>query len=121
MGRLFGPFFVFAGLMHFIKPRQYERIVPPYLTRPREIVMASGVAEIAGGLATMHPATRRAGSAWSIATLVAVFPANLHMAMDPERFEKGVPGGRTTLYARLPVQLLFIAWAYAAGGWGSER
>jgi len=107
MGRLFGPFFVFAGIMHFVKTRWYERIMP-YI---------SGVAEIAGGLLTMHPATRKAGSAWSIATLLAVFPANLHMALEPEKYEKGVPGGRNALYARLPVQLLFIAWAYAAGDW----
>src|SRR5688572_10582682 len=116
MARLFGPFFVFAGLMHFIKPRIYERIVPPYVPRPREVVYASGIAEIAGGLAIMHPATRRAGSAWSIATLVAVFPANLHMALNAERYEKAVPGGEAALWARLPVQALFIAWAYAAGG-----
>jgi uncharacterized membrane protein len=95
MARSFGPFFVFAGLMHFLKTRWYERIMPPYLPRQRDLVYASGVAEIAGGLATMHPATRRMGSAWSIATLLAVFPANLHMALEPERFEKGVPGGRT--------------------------
>ncbi|MGH2984193.1 MAG: DoxX family protein [Solirubrobacterales bacterium] len=120
MGRLFGPFFVFAGIMHFLKTRAYERIVPPYLSRPREIVYVSGVAEIAGGLATMHPRTRRAGSAWSIATLLAVFPANVHMAIEAERFEKGVPGGRNALYARLPVQLLFIAWAYAAGNWNEN-
>ena len=119
MGRLFGPFFVFAGLMHFIKTRWYERIMPPYIPHEhhRNLVYVSGVAEIAGGLATMHPATRRAGSAWSILTLLAVFPANLHMAIQAERFEKGVPGGRPALYARLPVQLLFIAWAYAAGDW----
>jgi len=115
--RLFGPFFVFTGLMHFVKPRMYERIVPPYVPRPREVVYASGIAEIAGGLATLHPATRRAGSAWSIATLIAVFPANLHMALEAERFEKGVPGGEAALWARLPVQALLIAWAYAAGDW----
>jgi uncharacterized membrane protein len=117
MRRLFGPFFVFAGIMHFVKTRAYQRIVPPYLPRPREIVYVSGVAEIAGGLATMHPATRRAGSLWSIATLLAVFPANVHMAIEAERFEKAVPGGRKALYARLPVQLLFIAWAWSAGEW----
>jgi uncharacterized membrane protein len=44
---------------------------------------------------------------------VAVFPANLHMALNPDRYK--VPGGRVSLYARLPVQLLFIAWARAAG------
>jgi uncharacterized membrane protein len=114
MRRLFGPFFVLAGLMHFVKPRWYERIMPPYVPAQRELVYASGIAEIAGGLATMHPATRRTGSLWSIATLLAVFPANLHMALNPEHFEEGIPGGRRALYARLPVQALFIAWAWAA-------
>jgi len=120
MRRLFGPFFVFAGVMHFVATRAYERIVPPYLPRHREIVYASGIAEIAGGLATMHPATRRAGSAWSIATLIAVFPANVHMALNAERYEKDVPGGGAALWARLPVQALFIAWAYAAGDWDRD-
>lgn len=117
MKRLFGPFFVLAGIMHFVATRSYERIMPPYLPRHRELVYASGVAEIAGGLATMNPATRKAGSAWSIATLIAVFPANLHMAIEAEKFEKTIPGGRTALYVRLPIQLLIIAWAYAAGDW----
>lgn len=121
MGKLFGPFFVLAGIMHFVKPRAYERIVPPYLPRHRELVYASGVAEITGGLATMHPATRRLGSAWSIATLLAVFPANLHMAVNAERYAKAVPGGEPALWARLPVQALFIAWAYAAGEWEQSR
>jgi uncharacterized membrane protein len=111
--RLFGPFFVFAGIMHFVIPRTYEAIVPDWLPARRALVQASGVAEIAGGLAVLHPRTRRAGSVFSIATLLAVFPANLHMALHPERYP--VPGGRRSLYARLPVQLLFIAWARAAG------
>jgi uncharacterized membrane protein len=112
LARLFGPFFVFAGIMHFVIPRQYQAIVPDYLPAHRELVVASGVAEIAGGLGVMHPRTRRVASWWSVATLIAVFPANLHMALHPDRYK--VPGGRTALYARLPVQLLFIAWALAA-------
>jgi len=64
MRRLFGPFFVVAGLMHFLRTRWYERITPPYLPRHRELVYASGVAEIAGGLATMFPPTRRAAGDW---------------------------------------------------------
>ena len=121
MGRLFGPFFVFAGIMHFVKTRAYERIMPPFVPRHRELVCASGAAEIAGGLATMHPQTRKAGSLFCITTLIAIFPANVHMAIEAERFEKAVPGGRTALYARLPVQLLFIAWAWSAGGWDESR
>lgn len=119
--RLFGLFFVFAGVMHFVRPRWYERIMPPWVPAHREMVAASGIAEIAGGLATLHPATRRAGSAWSIATLLAIFPANVHMALEAERFKDHVPGGEAALWARLPVQALFIAWAYAAGEWDAER
>jgi uncharacterized membrane protein len=114
MRRAFGPFFVFAGAMHFIRTRWYESIVPPYLPAHRELVYVSGAAEIAGGLGAMHPRTRRAASLWSIATLIAVFPANVHMALNPERYERSTPGGRTALWARLPVQALFIAWAWAA-------
>lgn len=114
MRRWFGPFFVFAGVMHFAIPRVYAAIVPDWLPGSRRaIVYASGLAEIVGGLAVRHPRTRRLGSAWSIATLLAVFPANVHMALHPERFR--VPGGRTALYLRLPLQALAIAWARAAG------
>jgi uncharacterized membrane protein len=100
--------------MHFVKPDWYEAIVPPYLPASRPIVYASGVAEIAGGLGVMHARTRPAAALWSIATLIAVFPANVHMAIHPEAFEKRVPGGRRGLWARLPVQGLFVAWAWAA-------
>ena len=110
---LAGPVFVVAGLLHFLRPGMYEAIMPPYLPAHRELVYASGVAEIVGGGALLHPRTRRFGM-WSlIATLVAVFPANLHMALNPEDY-RGVPGGKAALYARLPVQLLFIAWVRAA-------
>ena len=112
LAKLFGPFFVFAGVMHFVIPRQYEAIVPDYLPAHKELVQASGVAEIAGGLGVMHPRTRRLASWWSIATLIAVFPANLHMALHPDKYKQLPP---TALYLRLPVQLLFIAWARAAG------
>lgn len=112
LARLFGPFFVFAGIMHFVIPRQYEAIVPDYLPAHRELVVASGVAEIAGGLGVMHPRTRRLAGWWSVATLIAVFPANLHMALHPDRYK--VPGGRIALYLRLPVQLFFIRWVLAA-------
>jgi uncharacterized membrane protein len=112
--RLFGPFFVLAGVMHFVKTEWYEAIVPRSLPSPRGLVYASGVAEIAGGLGVMHTRTRMAAALWSIATLVAVFPANVNMAVNADRFERGVPGGRVALWARLPVQAVFVAWAWAA-------
>jgi uncharacterized membrane protein len=111
--RLFGPVFIFAGIMHFVIPRAYESIVPDYLPAHRALVYASGVAEVAGGAGVLHPRTRRIGSWWSIATLAAVFPANIHMALHPERY-RGIPGGRPALIARLPLQAAFIAWARAA-------
>jgi uncharacterized membrane protein len=114
MPRLFGPFFVFAGIMHFVVPRTYEAIMPRGLPAARALVYASGAAEIAGGAGVMHPRTRRAASWWSAATLLAVFPANVNMALNADRFKK-VPGGPVALWLRLPVQLLLIRWALAAG------
>ncbi len=114
MRRLFGPVFIFAGLMHFVIPRAYESIVPDYLPAHRALVYASGVAEIAGGVGALAPRTRRMASWWSILTLIAVFPANIHMALHHDRYPT-VRGGRAALIARLPLQALFIAWARAAG------
>jgi uncharacterized membrane protein len=112
--RLFGPTFIFAGIMHLVIPRAYESIVPDYLPARRALVYASGVAEIAGGAGVLHPRTRRLASWWSIGTLIAVFPANVHMALHPDRYRM-IPGGRPSLIARLPLQALVIAWAWAAG------
>ena len=114
MKRAFGPMFVFAGVMHFVIPDTYEAIIPDYLPAHRALVYASGVAEIAGGVGAMIPKTRRRARQLNIATLIAVFPANLHMALHPERY-KQVPGGKPALYGRLPIQALFLAWANAAG------
>ena len=114
MRRLFGPVFILAGILHFLRPRVYESIVPDYLPARRALVYASGVAEIAGGAGVLHSRTRRLGSWWSIATLIAVFPANVHMALHPDRYPT-IPGGRAALIVRLPLQALLIAWARAAG------
>jgi uncharacterized membrane protein len=111
--RTFGPFFVLAGVLHFVIPRTYEAIVPDGLPAKRALVYASGLAEIAGGAGVLHPRTRRLASLWSAATLIAVFPANVGMALQPERYP--VPGGRVALWLRLPLQALLVAWAIAAG------
>jgi uncharacterized membrane protein len=110
---LAGPFFVLAGAMHFVVPRTYARIVPPYLPRHREIVYVSGVAETIGGLGLIPRATRRVAGWWLIATLIAIFPANVHMARNPEKFPE-IPGGAASLWARLPFQAVFIAWVRSA-------
>jgi uncharacterized membrane protein len=106
---LCGPVFVFAGLNHFANPKPYEYIMPKYLPAHRELVYASGVAEAAGGLGLMIPSTRKNASYFLIATLIAIFPANLDMALHPEKFPK-MPGGKRALMARLPLQAGFIGW-----------
>jgi uncharacterized membrane protein len=103
-------FWIFAGIMHFVIPRQYEAIVPRSLSdRKSAIVVASGLAEIAGGLAIIPEATRRPARWWLIATLIAVYPANIEMALHPERFPKIPPAA---LWARLPLQGIFglLTW-----------
>lgn len=110
--RLLGLFFIQAGVNHFVMPRPYRQIVPPWTSRwagPDTIVAVSGVAEAVGGLGVLVPSTRRASGLWLIALLVAVFPANLHMALNPEEFRR-IP--RWALYARLPLQPLAMWWAW---------
>jgi uncharacterized membrane protein len=109
-------FFAFAGTMHFVTPRSYEAMMPPSLPRHREAVAVSGIAEIAGGLAVARPSTRRFARWWLLALLVAVFPANVHMAAYPERVRgldlNRVP--RWALWARLPLQPLAMLWVWRA-------
>jgi uncharacterized membrane protein len=98
-------FWIVAGVMHFVIPRQYESIVPPRIARwKRELVVASGVAEIAGGVAVLPERTRRGARWWLLATLAAVYPANIHMAVNSKDFPN-IPFA--ALCARLPLQFLF--------------
>ena len=113
--KLAGPFFIGAGALHFLKPEPYRAIMPPYVLAPEAMVAAAGVAEIAGGAGLLVPATRRWAGWWLAATLVAIFPANVHMAQHPERYAEHVPGGRISLYVRLPLQAVLVAWVLAAG------
>lgn len=113
---LMGPLYVLAGVMHFVSPEAFERIVPPSLPRPRALVYLSGVAEIVLGVGVLCPRTRRR-SAWGlVALLVAVFPANVHMARE-EMVPGGVPDwarglAEVALWLRLPLQGLLVGWAW---------
>jgi uncharacterized membrane protein len=110
--RLLAAFFIASGVNHFVSPRFYRAIVPPRLQHEaKRVVDVSGVAEIAGGLGVLLPATRRPAGVCLIALLAAVFPANLYMARTPERFRR-IP--RWALYARLPLQPLMMWWAWRA-------
>jgi uncharacterized membrane protein len=110
--------FLRAGMLHFVKPGAYEPTVPDALPGHREIVYASGVAELAGGLAMLHERSARWAGWWLIALLVAVFPANVNMAVHAERF-KSVP--EALLWVRLPIQALLIAWVWWASAGQRQR
>lgn len=104
--------FVAAGANHFVRPHLYRQIVPPRLqSLAGEVVILSGVAEIAGGAGVLLPRTRRAAGVGLVALLACVFPANLYMAREPESFPR-IP--RWALYARLPLQPLMMLWALRA-------
>jgi uncharacterized membrane protein len=109
--RALAAFFIGAGVNHFVIPGIYKRIVPPGLGDPEMLVRVSGVAEVAGGVGVLLPQTRRLAGVGLVALLAAVFPANVHMARNPEKFEK-IPAW--ALYARLPLQPLMMWWAWRA-------
>jgi uncharacterized membrane protein len=115
--RALATFFTFAGIMHFTIPKQYEAIVPAYIPMsPRDAVRYSGMAEIAGGLMVIPPGSRDLARWWLTALLVAVFPANVHMAVNPEQID-GLDLDRIphwALWARLPLQPLMIWWVWRA-------
>lgn len=98
--------FAGAGLLHFIHPETFERIVPPVLPAPRRLVLLSGAAEVAGGLGLLLPATRRWACWGLLALLVAVFPANVYMVGLADTLH--IPAW--VLWARLPLQPLLM-WA----------
>ena len=102
--------FIAAGVMHFVKPEFYVAIMPPYLPWHLELVWISGFFEILGGVGVLFPQPIRRWAGWGlVALLVAVFPANLHVALN----DIGV-GGRAASplfnWLRLPFQIVFIAW-----------
>ncbi len=104
-------FFVAAGVNHFVDPDFYVAMMPPYLPAHLALVYLSGVFEILGGVLVLVPRVRAAAGWGLVALLLAIFPANIHMALSPELFpEMSV----VALYARLPFQALFLGWAYWA-------
>ena len=103
--------FIAAGANHFISPDFYRKIVPPAFPKPRLLVQISGVCEILGGAGLLVPKLRKLAGLGLIALLIAVFPANVFMALYPEKIpDMHFP--RWALWGRLPLQAVFIAWVW---------
>jgi uncharacterized membrane protein len=102
-----------VGILHFVQPKPFVRIVPKYLPAPLTLVYVSGFFEVLGGIGLLIPQTR-VWAAWGlIALYIAVFPANIYMLTDNVSLDPKKPLPRWLLWARLPFQLVFIAWAYS--------
>lgn len=106
--------FMLAGLDHFRHPNFYVSIIPPYLPFHYELSYVSGYFEIVGAIGLLFGQTRKVAGYGLLVLLIAIFPANIHMAIHPEYFPEYSP---ISLYLRLPLQLLFIFWVY----WASLR
>lgn len=105
---LMGTVYILAGINHFWHEPFYTKMIYDFLPCPIQLVYVSGIAEILCGIGLLIPATRSVAAWGTIALLIAVFPANIYMAMHPEQW--GVSS--TGLYVRLPIQLILIWWAY---------
>jgi uncharacterized membrane protein len=111
--RLVGIFTV-SGILHFVRPEPFVRIVPKPLPYKKEIVYASGAAELACAGLLVSPSTRSLGGRLSYWLLLAVFPANLQMSIDAFRNRRAAGWFRLLTIARLPLQLVFLRWARRA-------
>ncbi len=101
-----------AGTAHFTDPGFYLPMMPPYLPLHRELVYLSGAAEIALGIAVLVPRLRRLAAWGLIALFIAVFPANLHIALHDIPLGDAEQGLGIWNWVRLPIQGLLIAWAW---------
>ncbi|GET36236.1 DoxX family protein [Microseira wollei] len=108
---IFAVCIIIVGITHFIRPEQYARIVPPELPNPVALVYISGFFEILGGIGLMIPFVSVAAAWGLIALFIAVFPANINMAVNNIPIE-GIPHNQVLYWVRLPFQAVLIAWAY---------
>lgn len=104
-------FFIAAGSLHFFLPGPYFRMMPPMLPWPKLLIDISGAAEILGGLGLLVPGARRAAAYGLMLLLVAVFPANIYMAVAHLPLN-GLLGHAWFQWLRLPLQIPLIAWAW---------
>ncbi len=111
---LIGIFFIIAGILHFLKPEPYLRIMPDFIPLQKAMVYISGAFEILGGVGFLIADFRIIAGWCLIVLLFAVFPANINM------FVKGYKKHRFSLFTwialiRLPIQFVLMFWIYWAG------
>ncbi len=109
------------GAAHFLIPSPFVRIVPAWLPAPLFLVYASGLFEILGGAGLFLPRARRAAGWGLIALYIAVFPANVNMAVHHIALDDGPPPPSWLLWLRLPLQAVLIGWAYWVGARRAAR
>ena len=101
-------FMITAGIMHFANPAFFLKIMPPYLPLHKELVLLSGVFELVLGVLLLLPKTSRIAAWGIVALLIAVFPANLYLYQHQDI----LPASPVIHLLRLPLQGVFILWAY---------
>jgi uncharacterized membrane protein len=106
---LLGSLFILAGFNHFLNRNLYLQIMPPSLPWHSFLVYLSGVLEILFGVLLLVPKFTKLAAWGLVLLLVAIFPANLHMALNAEDFAF-IPS--VLLWLRLPFQVVLMAWAY---------
>ena len=107
---LLSVFFTYAGFHHLFVPNFYVSIMPPWIPAHLALVYISGVFEIMGGIGVLIPRFRSLAGLGLVALLVAVYPANLYMAFNPQLFPD-IP--LVALYVRLALQFVAFYWAYS--------
>ena len=109
-------FYPLGGILHFLRPAMYMKIVPPYVPWHLAMVYVSGAAEILGGIGLLIPRVRRSAALGLVALLIAVFPANIYMATNPiQAGASSLPPA--VLWGRLLLQPLLIWWVL----WATKR
>ncbi len=99
------------GTLHFATPDPFVKIVPSSLPNPLSLVYISGFFEILGGIGLLVPPVSQA-AAWGLILLfIAVFPANINMAVNQIDLP-GIPDSSALRWGRLPFQGVLIAWAW---------
>ena len=112
---MMGLFYVMAGVNHLVMPQVYLAVMPPYIPWAGTMVLASGVAEILGGIGVLMPdrllfPSVRKFAAWGIVLMLAAFlPVHIYMVLHPEAFPRIPVWG---LWVRLPLQLPLMVWAW---------